>query len=624
MPTRFQDKHRRARRASRRLHLAFWLGVLGVYLCYLLIVSPLFYIIGFAFVPITASNLTAHFFMPLFPSAIIACFIVHISGLFSAYNKKRRELARQSAGEQALALGADPARPDDDPSESRYVNLIAELSLATNLDEPDAYVLRADDSINAFALSGRDGSLALAVSRGALDNLTRDELQAVLAHEFGHIENGDPTLYNHLTAMIHGYYAASTENTGRFGSRLYTDPDTQALSLRSFIEDAYEREDSGYPTHRFSIVLYRYGRFMQAAFARQREEMADARAVQYTRDPAALISALQKAWALQTQGIHPRRPPHERAHIYFIDYRRPDDNPQLRTHPTLQERIRTWGGRISDADLPAILARIHACRSSRGAGLLRPAAPPPEPNPVYPLETYSLLCTARPYPAPEDHAAALLAYFAYHSGTPYIELERAGLLPSDRLAACRRAYDMLAQSEPLLRFALFNYISLGTLGLDNSKKRRLDPIIRRLIKHDGQLSRYELAAYIIWRAACIADGKNDGDDDYHAHEDDIAYLYNFLACDDPGELDPPQTTYRYLLASSALPLSQAPAWQPLDTDSTASGLQLCRHCDALYRLSPATRETLRKSIAEHYYDNKLQLTLKQAYLYRTLQLLLFF
>ena len=99
------------------------------------------------------------------------------------------------------------SRPDDYPAERRYTNLIAELSLAADIDEPDAYVLRDDHSINAFALSDTNDDLALAVSQGALDNLSRDELQAILAHEFGHIENGAPTLYNRLTAMLSCYYS---------------------------------------------------------------------------------------------------------------------------------------------------------------------------------------------------------------------------------------------------------------------------------------------------------------------------------------------------------------------------------------------------------------------------------
>ena len=610
MPTRFLDKHRRAKRASRRLHLVFWLGALVSYLCYLIIIVPLFIFMAALFITPNATGpdagLNNLMMLVLFGVAVIAVFLP-VFKLLKAYNGRKRELGQQSAGEQAEALGGSPARADDDPLENRYVNLVAELSLAAGIPTPAAYVLRDDDSINAFALSGAGDSLALAVSRGALDNLTRDELQAVLGHEFGHIENGDPALYNRLSAMLAGYFATGSRKEQE---RLYTDPDTQVLSL-SGLSDSAEKDQFGINIS----ILYLYGRLLQAAFARRREAMADARAVQYTRDPVALIGALQKAWALQQQGIHPRRPPPDRAHIYFINYRHPGWR-RLRTHPTLRERIRTWGGNISDADLPAILARINACRSSRAATPLRPVAPPPEPNPAYPLAAYDRLLAAELRPAPTDPAAALLAIFAYHSGTALADLERAGLLPSERLFTCRRAYDTIAQSEPLLRLALTAHLSRTAFAFDIAEKQRLDPIIRHLIEHDGQLSRYELAAFIAWRATCIT-GRGA---DYRAHEADIAWLYNFLACDDPDDPNP-QATYEDLLEVSALPLGQTPAWQPLDTGSSKTGLQLCHHCEALRRLAPIFRRYLLITLNLHY-RSKAEITLQQAYLRFALQQIL--
>ena len=128
-------------------------------------------------------------------------------------------------------------------------------------------------------------------------------------------------------------------------------------------------------------------------------------AVQYTRDSSALVGALKKAYALHTQGIHPRRSPLDRVHIYFIDYRRPGWR-RLQTHPTLRERIKTWGGdNISGAELRAILSNIAACRNNRAAAPLQPIAPLPEPNPSYPPATYDRLLAAKLQPAPDDPAA---------------------------------------------------------------------------------------------------------------------------------------------------------------------------------------------------------------------------
>ena len=609
MPTRFHDKHRRAKRASRRLHLAFWLGALVSYLCYLIIIVPLFIFMAALFITPNASGpdagLNNLMMLVLFGVAVIAVFLP-VFKLLKAYNGRKRELGQQSAGEQAEALGGSPARPDDDPLENRYVNLVAELSLAASIPAPAAYVLRDDDSINAFALSGAGDSLALAVSRGALDNLTRDELQAVLGHEFGHIENGDPTLYNRLTAMLSCYYS---NGGGRRGEEhLYTPEVRGGRQILRMTDDETNLVTS-------SSILYLYGRLLQAAFARHREEMADARAVQYTRDSSALVGALKKAYALHIQGIHPRRSPLDRAHIYFIDYRRPGWR-RLQTHPTLRERIKTWGGgNISGAELRAILSNIDASRNNRAAAPLQPIAPLPEPNPSYPPATYDRFLAAKLQPAPDDPVAALLAYFAYHSGAAYAELEKAALLPEAMQTACRRAYSTIEQSDPLQRLALIAYLSRAALNFNIATKRYLDPIIRRLIQHDGELSRYEHTAYLAWRATCIP----DNNDDYRAHETAIAYLYNYLAADDPDDPNP-QSTYQRLLTTGPA-LSQAPAWQPLNTGTSASSLQLCRHGDTLRRLARPYRQTLYNSLT-NYYRQKPQLTLKQAHLRFALQHLL--
>ena len=150
-------------------------------------------------------------------------------------------------------------------------------------------------------------------------------------------------------------------------------------------------------------------------------------------------------------------------------------------------------------------------------------------------------------------------------------------------------------------------------AFDIAEKQRLDPIIRHLVEHDGQLSRYELAAFIAWRATCIT-GRGA---DYRAHEADIAWLYNFLACDDPDDPNP-QATYEDLLEVSALPLRQTPAWQPLDTGSSKTGLQLCRHLEALRQLDVTYRKVLLDAI-EGYYRRREKVTLPQAYLRYALQ-----
>ena len=174
MPTRFHDKHRRAKRASRRLQLAFWLSLLLAHLGYTSVFFlPLIGLVtlGKSPHPIIASGGVIGFLaMPVIISLIAALYPT--SRILTAYHTMRRTLDAMTVDEQAASLGATPACPNNDPAERRYTNLIAELSLAADIDEPDAYVLRDDHSINAFALSDTNGDLALAVSQGALGNLS--------------------------------------------------------------------------------------------------------------------------------------------------------------------------------------------------------------------------------------------------------------------------------------------------------------------------------------------------------------------------------------------------------------------------------------------------------------------
>ncbi|SUX18555.1 Uncharacterised protein [Cardiobacterium valvarum] len=154
MPTRFHDKHRRAKRASRRLQLAFWLSLLLAHLGYTSVFFlPLIGLVtlGKSSHPIIASGGVIGFLaMPAIISLIAALYPT--SRILTAYRTMRRTLDAMTVDEQAASLGATPARPNNDPAERRYTNLIAELSLAADIDEPDAYVLRDDHSINAFAL----------------------------------------------------------------------------------------------------------------------------------------------------------------------------------------------------------------------------------------------------------------------------------------------------------------------------------------------------------------------------------------------------------------------------------------------------------------------------------------
>ena len=603
--TTFRAKHREAAAASRRLNLAFWLAALASYFSYSLACA----LTLFGISPLIAAYSEAHF-ASRYLWISLAVGLIPTGIMLLAYSDARRKMRERSAGEQARALGAEPTR-DDHPRDRRYTNLVAEMSAASGNPPPETYIHRRDMSINAFILSGADDSLALTISQGALDSLSRDELQAVIAHEYGHIENGDLALYSQLTAILHGYYTISEWQNRQ--EHIHTAPEANLFDLRGLLSNEHGYNYTGGILALFGSIHYLCGRLLQAAFSRQREHMADARAVQYTRHPDALIGALKKALALQHNGIRLIRPPRDRAHIYFIYYPSAQ-NRLLRTHPPLRERIKTWGGGdVSERELDALLfdiqqqARDHYETDpvQRGKSALASTA-------TYPLLSLDRTLAAQHFPAPVDAAAALIALYIYHSGASPFDIEQNRVIPIETLDAARNALSTIEQTAPLAQIPLLGHLTRATVHLDDAAKNTLEQHIQRLIKLDKHLSRYELAAYICWRASRHPAGNASN---YREQRDAIAYLYDYLISDAPDD-DEAQENYQRLLKNS-LPID-APPHTPLDTADAKTGLQLCRHLETLRQLDTTYRKALLDAI-NAYYQRLEKLTLPQAYLRYAIQ-----
>ena len=603
--TNFREKHRQAAATSRRLNLAFWLAALASYLSYSLACA----LTLFGISPLIAVYSGQHF-VSRYLWLSLAFGLVPTGIMLLAYSDARRKMRERSAGEQARALGAEPTR-DNSARDRRYTNLVAEMSAASGNPPPETYIHRHDLSINAFILGGADDSLALTISQGALDSLTRDELQAVIAHEYGHIENGDLALYSQLTAILHGYYIISEWQNQQ--DRIHTAPEANLFDLRGLFANEQGYSYTGGILALFGSIHYLCGRLLQAAFSRQREHMADARAVQYTRHPDALIGALKKALALQHNGVRLLRPPLDRAHIYFIYYQSAQ-NRLLRTHPPLRERIQSWGGGdVSERELDAILFDIQQQARDqyetnpvqRGKSALTSTA-------TYPLISLDRTLAAQHYPAPVDPAAALLALYIYHSGASPFDIEQNRVIPLETLDAARPALNTIEHAAPLAQIPLLGHLTRATATLSEAQKNTLEQHIQRLIKLDKHLSRYELAAYICWRASRHPAGN---DSNYRAQRDAIIYLYDYLISDAPDD-DEAQENYQRLWTSS-LPLD-APPHTALDTQDAKTGLQLCRHLEALRQLDATYRKVLLDA-TEGYYRRREKVTLPQAYLRYALQ-----
>jgi heat shock protein HtpX len=234
------------------------------------------------------------------------------------------QLARRVGARPAKLLGPLSRLASQD-NEQKFCNIVSELAIAAGIKTPLPMVLDRVDSINAFACGWDEGDAVVAVTQGALDYLTRDELQGLVAHEFSHIREGDMQLNMRLAGMVSGLEMIF--NLGRSMCEPGDDGRRSFLALPGFAIQAT------------GSLGWLAGRVLKAAISRQREYLADARAVQFTRSKDGLGGVLRKALGQGgvTTAMHPSV-----QHMLLLG---PEQERWLATHPPIAERIRRIYGR---------------------------------------------------------------------------------------------------------------------------------------------------------------------------------------------------------------------------------------------------------------------------------------
>lgn len=219
--------------------------------------------------------------------------------------------------------------------EQQLMHVVQEVALASSLPVPPVYLINANQ-INAFAAGLSPDSAAIGITKGALESFNRDELQGVIAHEFGHIYNGDMKISMRLAAMIMGFFFILY-----FAMRLY-----YMASLGGF-RRSQERRGTN-PLLLIAVLLIVAGSFtwfvgsiLRASVSRQREYLADACSVQFTRNPDGLINALRKIAKehyrdMPAQGM-------AYSHMYFDNHL--GIQSLFATHPPIQKRIAAIEGK---------------------------------------------------------------------------------------------------------------------------------------------------------------------------------------------------------------------------------------------------------------------------------------
>lgn len=231
----------------------------------------------------------------------------------------------------AESMGARLANSHN-PKEAQLLNIVEECAIASSLPVPKVYVLDAEQ-INAFAAGLKADSAAVAVTKGALDKLSRDEMQGVVAHEFGHIANGDMLIGLRLAAMLMGFYFI-----------LY-------FAIRMIQFSGRSRSSSGKGQNPVLLMAlffliagafaWLFGSLLKAAVSRQREYLADASSVQYTRNPEGLANALRKIQQETVKDMPKTGMAY--SHLYLDDHG--TFSSLFATHPPLKKRIQVIEGK---------------------------------------------------------------------------------------------------------------------------------------------------------------------------------------------------------------------------------------------------------------------------------------
>ena len=280
----------------------------------------------------------------------------------------------------AAALGGRLVQPGtDDPLEQRAANIVQEMSLAANMPVPSLFVLDEEPGINAFAAGTSPTNAVVAVTRGALDSLTRDQLQGVIGHEFSHILNGDMRLSIRLAAMLRGITFI-----GDVGSILLHSA-SRGRRYRSS-----KKDDGRGAVLAVGLGLYLIGLlgglmagFIKSAISKQKEYLADASAVQFTRNPAGIGDALKIIGGHSSGTFVETARAEEMSHLFFgqVKHRLWSG---FATHPPIEKRIERidprWDGQFITAatqqtpsaedteEDPGHLAAVAAIAATAAAG----------------------------------------------------------------------------------------------------------------------------------------------------------------------------------------------------------------------------------------------------------------
>lgn len=588
-PKNFFQWQEEARASSLRLIPLFLLAIAGVVVAVYVVFTVVAFVIGgfiYFWRGVFQEGLSYDFPFWDGDRAIAIALIVLVLFLFNSIRKTMQ--LREGGKAVAALLGARRVNPGtEEPDKRRLLNVVEEMSVASGVPVPDVYILERESSINAFVAGHSIDDMIVGVTGGAVKYLTRDELQGIIAHEYSHIFNGDMALKMRLMGWVHGLFAvtaisdwvmdrrnasfdrefANTGNVSLSGGQIFADV---FITIIGFI---------------LSFIGWHgavFGRMIKAAVSRQREHLADAAAVQFTRYPEGLAGAFEKVhkWPDGAKVVCPHA--EEASHMFFADALQGDEFFLfLSTHPPIEERIgrvRNMMGRspsmaeIGKKDsVDEVLAHSKTPEPAReakpeGKGGITVQRPPilqqlSESLPLPPVVTPATEALAQVGMPMAEHlvfAAKLLEslpeelkaaahdtgraravmYGLLLAAEPAVRAKQLGMIKGAEddaiVSASEHLQGTIAKLPAHARVPLVELSLPALRGLSREEYRKFDATVRELVMADEELDVFEFSLQHILRRHLGAhfQGRSSPDIRYHtvkALTGDVSVLLSALA-----------------------------------------------------------------------------------------------
>ncbi len=379
----------------------------------------------------------------------------------------------------------------------QLLNVVEEMSIASGIPVPPVYVMTEEHGINAFAAGMSIDDAVIGVTQGALDAFSRDELQGVIAHEFSHILNGDMRLNTRLIGALFGITCIA-----HFGHLILDNSNSTRHVSRS----------SSDSNKGFAVIILiaivclvlgwlgtLFGNMIKAAISRQREFLADASAVQFTRNDQGIAGALKKIGSNVQGSTLNTKASDEMSHMMFGQSKLSGFSSLFATHPPLDERIRriepNWDGSYAQHSHAQSTAFDNEQVSGFAVGGGSPASQSASPSQQL-SETGQQLISQLPPElvdiAREPYSARFIAFALIFDGS---DIQREMIKSYVPLASQSTLLLWLDYDLPLhLRFPLLELALPALKSLSEAQKISLCKVLRELSETDNQ---YSLAEWCV-------------------------------------------------------------------------------------------------------------------------------